>query len=132
MWLEADGSKRLVLREVHTAKDGVHYAAEPEADLEARGEHLMTYGDYIPEARRFTSALLKVWGEGDRNGRVFEFPKCDFHISQETFDDPEQYRIFLEACDLASKNGSTYFVSTDEVTCQRAAGCARRLTTTGC
>ena len=125
--VEADGSKRLVLREVHTAKDGVHYAAEPEADLKARGEHLMTYGDYIPEARRFTSALLKVWGEGDRNGRVFEFPKCDFHISQETFDDPEQYRIFLEACDLASKNGSTYFVfDRDEVT---LSACCRLRTT---
>ncbi|HOG50935.1 MAG TPA: anaerobic ribonucleoside-triphosphate reductase, partial [Lentisphaeria bacterium] len=81
--VESDKSKRLVLREVHTEKDGVHYAAEPAADLKARGERLMTYGDYVPEARRFTSALLKVWGEGDRNGRVFEFPKCDFHISQE-------------------------------------------------
>ncbi|HOG50779.1 MAG TPA: anaerobic ribonucleoside-triphosphate reductase, partial [Lentisphaeria bacterium] len=82
---------------------------------------------YVPEARRFTSALLKVWGEGDRNGRVFEFPKCDFHISQETFDDPEQYRIFLEACDLASKNGSTYFIfDRDEVT---LSACCRLRTT---
>ncbi len=125
--VEADNSKRLVLREVYTEKGGVHYAAEPAADLKARGERLMTYGDYVPEARRFTSALLKVWGEGDRNGRVFEFPKCDFHISQETFDDPEQYRIFLEACDLASKNGSTYFIfDRDEVT---LSACCRLRTT---
>ena len=124
---EKDGSKRLVLREVHTEKDGMHYAAEPAADLEARGEHLLTYGDYVSEARRFTSALLQVWADGDRNGRVFEFPKCDFHISQETFEDPEQYRIYLEACDLSSKNGSTYFIfDRDEVT---LSACCRLRTT---
>ena len=31
-----------------------------------------------------------------RNGHVFEFPKCDFHVSDETFADPEQLAIFLK------------------------------------
>lgn len=119
--------KRLVLRELHNDKDGLHYDPEIEAQRLARGEHLLTYGDYIPEARRFTSALLEVWGEGDRNGMVFEFPKCDFHVSRETFEDPEQYRIFQEACQLASRNGSTYFIfDRDDVT---LSACCRLRTT---
>lgn len=124
---EKDGSMRLVLRELYTEKNGVFYDEKCQVELEQRGEHIMTYGDYAAEARRFTSALLKVWGEGDRNGRVFEFPKCDFHISAETFTDPEQHKIYLEACDLASKNGSTYFIfDRDEVT---LSACCRLRTT---
>ena len=45
-------------------------------------------------------ALLQVFGEGDANGRIFEFPKCDFHVSDETFDDPAQFAIYQEACEL--------------------------------
>ena len=56
-----------------------------------------------------------------------EFPKCDFHISDETFADPQQYEIFMRACDLASKNGSTYFIfDRDEVT---LSACCRLRTT---
>lgn len=122
-----DGKDRLVLRELHDATKGPSYDPEIAKELTARGESIVVYGDYLAEARRFTSALLQVWGEGDRLGRVFEFPKCDFHISQETFDDPEQYRIFMEACELASRNGSTYFIfDRDEVT---LSACCRLRTT---
>jgi ribonucleoside-triphosphate reductase len=125
--VEADGSERLVLHECYSEKGGVYTDVDVEADVTARGEHIMVYGDYLAEARRFTSALLEVWGDGDRNGRVFEFPKCDFHISKETFEDPEQYRIFQEACELSSKNGSTYFIfDRDEVT---LSACCRLRTT---
>ncbi len=124
---DADGTSRLVLSELYDEKKGVYYDPDCEKDLEDRGEHIMQYGDYTEEARRFTSALLKVWGEGDRCGRVFEFPKCDFHVSSETFADPDQYKIFEEACDLASKNGSTYFIfDRDEVT---LSACCRLRTT---
>lgn len=124
---EEGGGERLVLRELHNEKDGFHYDAETEAALAARGERIVVYGDYLHEARRFTSALLKVWGEGDRNGMIFEFPKCDFHISIETFEDAEQYKIYLEACELASRNGSTYFIfDRDEVT---LSACCRLRTT---
>lgn len=123
----ADGKDRLVLREVYDPKQGVSYDAEIAQGLADAGEAIVVYGDYLKEARRFTSALLQVWGEGDRLGRVFEFPKCDFHISQETFDDPDQYRIFMEACELASRNGSTYFIfDRDEVT---LSACCRLRTT---
>ena len=72
--------------------------------------HILTYGDYKKEAMEFAHALLDVWYEGDARGRVFEFPKCDFHVSAETFTDPEQYKVYEHACKLASHNGSTYFV----------------------
>ena len=76
-----------------------------------------TYADFEKEAQMFAKALLEVWQEGDRYGRVFAFPKCDFHISAETFTDKEQYKLFEYACEVASDNGSPYFVfDRDEVT----------------
>ena len=124
---EADGSKRLVLRELADDKHGVVYDLSIEENLKQRGEKIVTYGDFTTEARIFASALLEVFSEGDRHGRIFEFPKCDFHVSEETFTDEEQYKIFLEACDLASKNGSTYFIfDRDAVT---LSACCRLRTT---
>ena len=126
VWDSPDG-KKVVRRELYSSKLGVHTDPEIDKAVEEQGARILTYGDFIPEARRFTSKLLEVWGEGDRNGRVFEFPKCDFHVSQETFDDPEQYKIFIEACELSSKNGSTYFIfDRDEVT---LSACCRLRTT---
>lgn len=123
---EADGSRRQVLREV--LKDGVLARDEQvEADLAARGERLQVYGDYQAEAAGFARALLEIWRRGDRHGRVFEFPKCDFHISEETFNDPVQTEIYMKACELASENGSTYFIfDRDEVT---LSACCRLRTT---
>jgi anaerobic ribonucleoside-triphosphate reductase len=123
--------ERVVLREIIVTPRGgeptVVYDEAVERDLAERGEAIVNYGDYLPEARRFTSALIDVWGDGDRNGRVFEFPKCDFHIGEETFEDPIQTQIFMQACELASKNGSTYFIfDRDEVT---LSACCRLRTT---
>ncbi|MDK2963383.1 MAG: hypothetical protein PWQ29_777 [Verrucomicrobiota bacterium] len=123
---EEDGSKRLVLREIK-GKDGVESDPKISAEIESRGEKIVTYGDYTKEAQDFCRALLEVWGEGDSNGRIFEFPKCDFHLSEETFTDMEQYKIYQAACDLAAKNGSTYFIfDRDEVT---LSACCRLRTT---
>ena len=127
LYLDTPEGQVLVRRELYTEKAGLHTDSAIDERTEAAGYKILTYGDFMPEARRFTSALLQVWGEGDRNGRVFEFPKCDFHVSQETFDDPEQYKIYLEACELSSKNGSTYFIfDRDEVT---LSACCRLRTT---
>ncbi len=126
-FVEPSGERRLVLREVADPADGITYDPAVEAELQERGEAIVTYGDFEEEARRFTEALLEVWGEGDSNGRIFEFPKCDFHISEETFSDPKQYEVFLKACELASRNGSTYFIfDRDEVT---LSACCRLRTT---
>ena len=124
---EADGSRRCVLREVLDAKHGQAYDAAVQKDLEARGERVLTYGDFEEEARALTLALLAVWEEGDANGHVFEFPKCDFHVSAETFTDAAQLAIFRRACEVASRNGSVYFIfDRDEVT---LSACCRLRTT---
>ncbi|MFO7898447.1 MAG: anaerobic ribonucleoside-triphosphate reductase [Planctomycetota bacterium] len=76
-----------------------------------------TYGDYEETAIEFTRAMLDVWRAGDVDGHVFAFPKCDFHVTQETFTDPRQRELFDYACQVASENGSPYFVfDRDEVT----------------
>jgi ribonucleoside-triphosphate reductase len=82
------------------------------------GKHTgRTYGDYEEAAREFTKAMLSVWREGDRDGHPFAFPKCDFHITNETLEDPKQRELLDYACQIASENGSTYFIfDRDEVT----------------
>jgi anaerobic ribonucleoside-triphosphate reductase len=124
---DADGTRRLVMRELADGDRGLTYDETVEKSLAERGEAIVVYGDYEKETRRFAEALLEVWGDGDRHGRVFEFPKCDFHVSEETFQDPEQYKIFMKACALSSRNGSTYFIfDRDEVT---LSACCRLRTT---
>ncbi|MDR3077776.1 MAG: anaerobic ribonucleoside-triphosphate reductase [Planctomycetota bacterium] len=75
------------------------------------------YGDFSETATRFTKAMLDVWANGDQHGHVFAFPKCDFHVNHETFEDPAQFAIFNYACEIAAKNGTPYFIfDRDEVT----------------
>ncbi|MCF6157194.1 MAG: anaerobic ribonucleoside-triphosphate reductase [wastewater metagenome] len=86
-----------------------------------------TYGDYEETARRFTLAMLDVWREGDCYKHPFAFPKCDFHINEETFTDPKQYEILEYACQIASENGVPYFIfDRDEIT---LSACCRLRTT---
>jgi len=76
-----------------------------------------TYGDYEKTAQRFAKAMLDVWRQGDENGKPFAFPKCDFHISEDTFKDPAQKELLEYAAGVASENGAPYFVfDRDEVT----------------
>lgn len=76
-----------------------------------------TYGEYEETARRFTRAMLDTWRAGDQYGHIFAFPKCDFHINAETFSDPKQLELLEYACQIASENGTPYFVfDRDEVT----------------
>ncbi len=76
-----------------------------------------TYKEYEKEVQMFAQALMEVWLEGDNYGHIFSFPKMDLHISQETFDDPEQLKLLEYACYVASENGTPYFVfDRDEVT----------------
>lgn len=76
-----------------------------------------TYSDYEKESHLFAMALLDVWRKGDRYGHVFAFPKCDLHINEYTFSDPNQRKILEYATFVASENGTPYFVfDRDEVT----------------
>ncbi len=85
------------------------------------------YDDYEKESQLFALALLEVWRKGDSNGNLFAFPKCDLHINSETFTDPAQRRILEYACEVASENGTPYFIfDRDEVT---LSACCRLRTT---
>ena len=76
-----------------------------------------TYKEYEKEAQLFLRALLEVWRDGDSRGNVFAFPKCDLHITEDSFTDPDQRSLLDLACETASRNGSPYFVfDRDEVT----------------
>lgn len=68
------------------------------------------YKEYEKEAQMFAKAMMEVWRKGDANGHIFEFPKMDLHINQDTFDKPEQLDLLKFACDIASENGVPYFV----------------------
>lgn len=86
-----------------------------------------TYGDYADTARQFTLAMLDVWREGDCFGHPFAFPKCDFHINEDTLTDPKQYELLEYACQIASENGVPYFIfDRDEIT---LSACCRLRTT---
>lgn len=74
------------------------------------GGKVLTYGDFEKEAQQFAHALLDVWCEGDARGRVFEFPKCDFHVNKDTFETEGQLDVLKHACRVAAINGSPYFV----------------------
>lgn len=69
-----------------------------------------TYKDYEKTAQKFAHALLDVWKEGDYNNKPFFFPKLNYHITNESFTDKEQNKLLKKACDIASINGSTYFI----------------------
>ncbi|HHT9128525.1 MAG TPA: anaerobic ribonucleoside-triphosphate reductase, partial [Candidatus Wujingus californicus] len=86
-----------------------------------------TYGDYADTARQFTLAMLDVWREGDCYRHPFAFPKCDFHINEDTLNDPKQYELLEYACQIASENGVPYFIfDRDEIT---LSACCRLRTT---
>ena len=87
----------------------------------------LAYGAYERTAQRFGRALLEVWRNGDQFGHVFAFPKCDLHINDDTFSEPAQFELMKQACDIASQNGTPYFVfDRDEVT---LSACCRLRTT---
>jgi ribonucleoside-triphosphate reductase (formate) len=76
------------------------------------------YSDYEEEAKRFLTALFEVYREGDAMGKTFVFPKPLLHINKDFFA-TEGWQEFLDlACDVASRQGITYFVFDrgDEIT----------------
>jgi len=86
-----------------------------------------TYADYEPIAQQFCRAMLDVWRAGDKDGHVFAFPKCDLHVNEDTFKDPAQRALLEYACQVASENGTPYFIfDRDAVT---LSACCRLRTT---
>ncbi len=88
---------------------------------------LRTYASFEPAAQRFCKAMLDVWRAGDRDGHLFAFPKCDLHVTQDSFIEPAQRQLLEYACLIASENGVPYFCfDRDEVT---LSACCRLRTT---
>ncbi len=86
-------------------------------------ENPITYADYEKTAQRFLKNLLDIFQAGDENGQPFAFPKLDLHIDENSFEKPEQRELLEKACEVASENGSTYFIfDRDEVS---LAACCR-------
>jgi ribonucleoside-triphosphate reductase len=77
--------------------------------LDAAGQP-RTYGSFEAAAQRFCKAMLDVWRGGDRDGHLFAFPKCDLHVTRESFSEPAQRELLDYACLIASENGVPYFV----------------------
>ncbi len=77
-----------------------------------------TYKDYEKEAQAFLKGMFEVYREGDAMGKTFVFPKPLLHINEEFFKTKGYEEFFDLACDVASKQGITYFVFDrgDEVT----------------
>jgi len=86
------------------------YLKDVEAILPGGKKDGRTFGDFEPEAQRFAKALLDVYREGDADGNLFPFPKCDCHIDKGTYADPRQCELLEYACLVASENGSPYLV----------------------
>jgi len=87
------------------------------------GERPVVYKDYDKISKMIAKSMLDVWRKGDKDGQPFAFPKCDFHVSKDTFEDPEQVELLKYACQIASENGSPYIIfDRDEVT---LAACCR-------
>ena len=70
----------------------------------------LTYADYEEEAQTFLEALFSVYMEGDAMGQTFFFPKPLLHLFDDCFKNKRFADIFKLACEVASKQGITYFV----------------------
>ena len=74
------------------------------------GGNIITYGMLESTSQKFAKSLLNVWRNGDKDGRPFHFPKCDLHVDKNSFEDPKQKDVLDLAHQIASENGSVYFM----------------------
>ncbi len=99
----------VVIHRTHI-KEVFKYDTEIQQLAKTYGLRVLTYADYEHEAQKFALALINIWEKGDKNGRIFPFPKIDFHIDNKLFADKEATKVYNKAVELSAKNGSTYFV----------------------
>jgi len=69
-----------------------------------------TYREYETQAQQFLKAMMRVYLKGDATGKTFVFPKPLLHISEGFFSTPGHEEFFDLACEVASRQGITYFV----------------------
>jgi len=78
--------------------------------LKQKGKRLVTYKDYEKEAQDFLDALLDVYHDGDSNGKMFAFPKCDIHVGEESYKNERSQELLKKACKVSAHNSSVYFM----------------------
>lgn len=76
------------------------------------------YKDYEKEMQNFLRALFEVYLEGDAMGKTFVFPKPLLHLNEDFFSTPGHEEFLELACQVAARQGITYFVFDrgDEIT----------------
>ncbi len=84
----------------------------------------LTYAAYEKEAQNFLRALFEVYMEGDAMGKTFVFPKPLLHLNDDFFRTPGWEEMLDLACEVASKQGITYFLF-DRGDSVRVAQCCR-------
>jgi ribonucleoside-triphosphate reductase len=92
---------------------GGKYMRRVNAEIEYHDEPVegcLTYLDFEGEANTFLKALFDVYLEGDVTGKTFVFPKPLLHINDKLFQTPGHETFLHQACEVAAKQGITYFV----------------------
>lgn len=82
-----------------------------------------TYGDYEQEAKELFRAFMKVFLEGDGNGKPFNYPKPNI-ILREEFMDKENDDLWELVGELTAKYGLPYFENYLNWRKDIAAGCS--------
>ncbi len=90
------------------------------------------YSEYEKESQMFLKAMFEVYLEGDAMGKTFVFPKPLLHISNDFFKSEGHDEFLNQACEVASRQGITYFVFDrgDEVTVSQCCRLKLRLNET--
>ena len=69
-----------------------------------------TYGQYAPDALRFSRAIWEVFQKGDATGKPFILPRPLLHITESFLKMDGSSEILQHACEVASLKGNTCFV----------------------
>ncbi len=86
-----------------------HFADTPA--IGPGGEYTgLNYSAYEKESQAFLKALFEVYMEGDAMGKTFVFPKPLLHLNDDFFKTEGWEEMLDQACDVAAKQGITYFL----------------------
>ncbi len=85
------------------------------------GEINGIYGDYQDECKRFFDAICRVEMKGDRDGKLFNFPKHEVEVRKEWLEKHEDSYMLVH--EEAAKMGTPYFIlypdwMPDDASCQ--------------
>lgn len=68
------------------------------------------YGDFVEEVKNYFITLMKTMYNGDRYGKLFNYPKLNIELREEWLK-PEFEEAYLWAAKLTAKYGLPYFVN---------------------